>query len=399
MWRKERVGVCCRGKEKTMEMEAAVSFGEALKELRNRKKRSRPRLAQKLHVSPSSIEKWERGDVLPDRARVEDLIRALELTEAERLLLLEAHVGHRILPSLHKMPAVRNPYFTGREDVLALLHDHLSPAGQVVLTQAISGLGGIGKTQVALHYAYRFQEAYTHVLWATADSPASLVTEFVKLARDLELLEKEEKDQDKIVWAVQRWLREYVDWLLILDNVEDLGLVLSFVPAGSLGSVLVTTRRQVTEPVAQAIVLDALSDDNGALLLLKRAKRLVFEGTLDEATASEVVIAGAITQELGGLPLALDQAGAYIAETGCGLSDYFDLFKREQATLLQRRGTVPSDHPQSVVTTFSLAFEQAQQKNAAAIDLLKLCAYLAPDAIPLEIFTNGAAYLGTLLGP
>lgn len=226
-----------------MEMEAAVSFGEVLKELRNRKKRSRPRLAQELHMHPSSIEKWERGDVLPDRARVEDLIRALELTQAERLLLLEAHAGHRILPSLHNMPATRNPYFTGRENVLAQLHNHLSPGGQVALTQAISGLGGIGKTQIALHYAYRFQKAYSHVLWATAESSALLVTEFVKLAHDLELPEKDEEDQSKIVRAVQRWLREYVDWLLILDNVEDLGLIASFIPAGHLGSVLVTTRR------------------------------------------------------------------------------------------------------------------------------------------------------------
>src|SRR5260370_30273935 len=152
MWRKERVGVCCRGKEKTMEMEAAFSFGEVLKELRNRKKRSRPRLAQELHMHPSSIEKWERGDVLPDRARVEDLIRALELTEAERLLLLEAHAGHRILPSLHNVPAARSPYFTGREDVLALLHNQLVSGGQVVLTQAISGLHVIAKTQIPLHY-------------------------------------------------------------------------------------------------------------------------------------------------------------------------------------------------------------------------------------------------------
>src|SRR5712692_10739159 len=269
MWRKERVFIRRREKEKTMEIDAAVSFGEVLKELRTRKRLSRPKLAQHLHVHPSSIEKWERGDVLPDRARVEDLIRALELAGAELLLLLEAHAGHRILPSLHNVPAAQNPYFTGREDVLAQVHNHLAPGGQVALTQAISGLGGIGKTQVALHYAYRFQKAYSHVLWVTADSPASLVTDFVKLARDLELPEKDEEDQSKIVRAMQRWLREYVDWLLIVDNIEDLNLISSIIPAGHLGSVLVTTRRQVTEPLAQAIVLDVLSEEEGAVLVLK----------------------------------------------------------------------------------------------------------------------------------
>ena len=197
-----------------MDRDAAGSFGEVLKALRNRKHLSRREVAERLGKSSSALEKWEQGSVLPDRARVEDLIRALELAEAERLLLLEAHAGHRILPTLHNLPAAQNPYFTSREDILAQLHDRLDPGSQVALTQAISGLGGIGKTQVALHYVYRFQKAYSHVLWVTADSPASLVTEFVRLAHDLELPEKEEKDQGKIVQAVQRWLREYLDWLL-----------------------------------------------------------------------------------------------------------------------------------------------------------------------------------------
>ena len=380
-----------------MEIDAAVSFGEVLKELRVRKRLSRPTLARLLHVHPSSIEKWERGDVLPDRARVEELIRALELTDAQRLLLLEAHAGHRILPSLHNIPAAQNPYFTGRKDILMQLHDHLAPGSQVALTQAISGLGGIGKTQVALHYVYRFQKAYSHVLWVTADSFASLSAEFVRLARDLDLPEKDEKDQGKIVQAVQRWLREYLDWLPVLDNVEDLRLVDSFIPTGHLGSVLLTTRRQVTEPVAQALALDVLSDDEGALLLLKRAKRLVLDASFDKVLTPEIVVAKAITRQVGGLPLALDQAGAYIAETGCSLSNYLELFKQEQKVLLERRGTVPGGHPQSVATTFSLTFEQLRQKNEAVIELLTLWAFLAPEAIPLELITKGAVHIGGVL--
>jgi tetratricopeptide (TPR) repeat protein len=159
-----------------------------------------------------------------------------------------------------------------------------------------------------------------------------------------------------------------------------------------------TTRQQVTEPVAQAIVLDMLSDDEGILFLLKRTKRLTFDAVLTTTSTSEMVIARTITQQLGGLPLALDQAGAYIAENRCSLSHYLNLFKQQQRVLLQRRGTVPSDHRQSVTTTFSLAFEQLQQKNKPASDLLTVCAFLAPDAIPLEIITEGAAHLGMVLG-
>lgn len=380
-------------------MDVRASFGEVLKELRNRKRVSRVRLAQRLKVHPSSIEKWERGDVLPDRARVDEIIRALALSEAESLLLLEAHAGRRLLPSLHNLPAGRNPYFTGREEILAQLHQRLAPGSQVALTQAISGLGGIGKTQIALEYIYRYQKAHSHLLWASADSAATLTREFCRLARELELPEKNENDQSKVVRAVQRWLREYLDWVLILDNIEDLGLVNEFVPAGHLGVVVLTTRRQTTEPVAQRVELDVLSEDEGVLFLLKRSRGLALQDSLACASSDEIACARTITQRLGSLPLALDQAGAYIAEVGCSLTDYLALLTREQQALLQRRGSVPGGHPQSVALTFSLTFEQVRRRNEAAGDLLKLCGLLAPEAIPLELFTRGAAHLGKMLEP
>ncbi|HET8844368.1 MAG TPA: tetratricopeptide repeat protein [Ktedonobacteraceae bacterium] len=378
-------------------MDGRASFSDTLKELRNRKHLSRAKLAQRLKVHPSSIEKWERGDVLPDRARVEDVMRALALGDAERLLLLEAHTGHRLLPTLHNLPAVRNPYFTGRAEILAELHGQIVSGCRVALTQAISGLGGIGKTQLALEYVYRYQKAHTHLFWISADSLETLTREFCSLARDLELPEKDENDPSKVVRAVQRWLREYVDWLLILDNIEDLSLVNKFVPAGCLGAVVLTTRRQVTEPVAQRLELDVLSEDEGVLFLLKRSRNLALQNSLANVDAGKIISARAITLRLGNLPLALDQAGAYIAEVGCSLEDYLSLLTHEQRALLHRRGNVPTDHPQSVAFTFSLAFERVQQHNEAASDLLKLCALLAPDAIPLELFSQGAAYLGEAL--
>jgi tetratricopeptide (TPR) repeat protein len=385
-----------------MAMYNHVAFGEVLKTLRTRKRLSRRIIAERIGKSASALEKWEQGYVLPDRARIDELIYALELTADEELLLLEAHAGHRILPSSHNLPALQNPYFTGRETILAQLHKCLAPGSQVALTQtpqAVSGLGGIGKTQVALYYAYCFQKAYSHILWVAADSQEMLTSEFTRLAQDLDLPEKDEQDQGKIVQAVQRWLREYLNWLLIFDNIEDLGLINKFVPSGHLGAVLLTTRRQVTEPVAQALELDVFSEDEGALFLLKRTKRLALHESLDKANASDVTIAQTITQQLGGLPLGLDQAGAYIVESRCSLSDYLDLFQQRRTVLLQRRGTVATDHPQSVMTTFSLAFEQIQQKNEAAIELLKLCAFLAPDMIPLEVIVEGCARLDHILEP
>ena len=104
-----------------------------------------------------------------------------------------------------------------------------------------------------------------------------------------------------------------------------------------------------------------------------------------------------ISEELGGLPLALDQAGAYIEETSCSLSDYLSLYRTRRAEVLKERGGLTGDHPDSVATTWSLSFQRVEEKNAAAADLLRLCAFLAPDAIPEEIITAGAEHLGPLL--
>ena len=98
-----------------------------------------------------------------------------------------------------------------------------------------------------------------------------------------------------------------------------------------------------------------------------------------------------ISQELGGLPLALDQAGAYIEETQCSLADYLQFYRTQRADLLKARGGLVLDHPEPVATTWSLSFAQVEQRSAAAADLLRVCAFLHPDAIPEEIITEGAA--------
>src|SRR5260370_1350407 len=100
-----------------------------------------------------------------------------------------------------------------------------------------------------------------------------------------------------------------------------------------------------------------------------------------------------ISEELGGLPLALDQAGAYIEETQCSLSDYLKRYCTRRTTMLNRRGNSSHDYPASVATTWSLSFEQVEMRSTAAANLLRLCAFLAPDAIPEEMIIKGAPHL------
>jgi tetratricopeptide (TPR) repeat protein len=293
---------------------------------------------------------------------------------------------------LWNVPYSKNPFFTGREKVLADVERELYASGLAALT----GMGGVGKTQTAAEFAHEHRDEYSAVLWVSAASQDTLASDFAAIASLLNLPEKDEKEQALAVAAVKRWLAANAGWLLIFDNASDLAKVHGFIPRATKGHVLLTTQAQATGDI-QAIEVRDMLPEEGALLLLRRAKITRADAPLSEAGDAARDTAANTSKELGGLPLALDQAGAYIEETGCGLVSYLDLYRTRRADLLKRRGGFGPDHPESVATTVSLSFEKVAEASHAAADLLRFCAFLHPDAIPEEIFTKGAAELGTNL--
>jgi len=294
------------------------------------------------------------------------------------------------------VPIPPNRFFTGREKILADVERELHASGLAALT----GMGGVGKTQIAAHFAHEHRGEYSAVLWASAASQETLVSDFAAFADAslLNLPEKDEKDQALAVAAVKGWLEANGGWLLTVDNASDLAAVRGFMPQSAKGHVLLTTQAQATGDIQAIEVRDMLPED-GALLLLRRAKIVKLDAQLAAVAGADRDTAVHISKELGGLPLALDQAGAYIEETCCGLASYLDLYRQRRAELLKKRGGFRPDHPDSVATTFALSFERVAGANPAAADLLRFCAFLYPDAIPEEIFTKGAAELGPNLGP
>ncbi len=306
-----------------------------------------------------------------------------------------------VLPPIWNIPYPRNPYFTGREDILKKLYDvlRISKTAAITQPQAISGLGGIGKTQSAVEYAYRYHNDYQAVLWIQAETRQLLISDFVVVAGLLNLPEKDVQDQNKAVEAIKRWLKEHREWLLIFDNADDLAMVREFIPLAFGGHILLTTRAEAMGRLAHRIEIEKMEPEEGALFLLRRASIIVESDLLDKASEAERNKAKEVSQEMDGLPLALDQAGAYIEETACGLADYLDLYQKHGATLRKRRGGLVADHPESVATTWSLSFGKIELFNPAAAELLRLCAFLAPDAIPEEIITESAPDLGPVLQP
>jgi tetratricopeptide (TPR) repeat protein len=299
------------------------------------------------------------------------------------------------------VPFGRNPFFTGRGALLEQLHEQLSRNHSAALNQsyALSGLGGIGKTQTAIEYAYRYGDEYSAVFWVRADSRETLVADFVAIARLLGLPGQDAQDQMQIVAATKRWLEQQAGWLLILDNADELSLVTDFLPTKGKGHVLLTTRAQATGKIAQSLSVERMELSEGIQLLLRRAKLLDPQEPLDNVAAIVRTAAQQLVTELDGLPLALDQAGAYIEETGCSLSEYLQLYAQHRLALLQHQSTMSTDYPHTVASTWALSFAQVAQADPAAADLLRLCAFLHPDAIPEAIVTEGATELGPVLAP
>jgi ATP-dependent Clp protease ATP-binding subunit ClpC len=291
---------------------------------------------------------------------------------------------------INNIPYSRNDFFAGRDDVLALLHDTLMADQMMPLTLAITGLGGIGKTQIAVEYAYRYQSSYQIILWVSAASLEQLLSGFIAIANQLDLLEK--SNQNRVVAAVKRWLREHAGWLLIVDDVDDLlDFASEFLPTAYRGHILLTTRARASGILAaQSIQIEQMQSDEGALFLLRRTGTILLDIPLHDVAEDKQIAAKELSEILGGLPLALDQAGAYIKEMGCSISDYLSLYQNQQLQLLREHGVSDTrDYPLSVATTWSLSFERVAKAYPLAIELLRFCAFLSPEPIPEEIIMKG----------
>ena len=298
------------------------------------------------------------------------------------------------------VPHRRNTFFTGRESILALLHEKFHSGKSAALVQAISGLSGSGKTQIALEYAYRHHRDYSVILWLRGEKRELLREDWNAIATQLHLPAKEKGE--RIADSVRAWLKANTRWLLILDNDEDLTLLHTLVPSTVRGHILLTTRTQATGSMAQRLDLCHMARDEATLFLLRRIKKLSQDSLLTEARPTDRKKASEIAALLGDHPLALDQAGAYIEETGCSLADYICRYSTNHAKLLDMRGGLGTDHLTSVKTTFVHLFEKIAQGSSigpAALELLYFCAFLDPTAIPEELISYAAPELGPILQP
>lgn len=222
-----------------------------------------------------------------------------------------------------------------------------------------------------------------------------LLTDVIQLAERLALLTDRKLETEAAINLFKDWLRWNQGWLLIFDNVEYIESVTPYLPevSSSNGHILLTTHATTAGGLAEMIPVEEMSRSEGASLLLHRAGLLMADASLERASEQMRNDAERIVAEMGGLALAIDQAGAYIAETGCSLERYLHLFQQCRARLLAQRGILPAGHPEAIAATWKLVLQKIERTPAA--DLLRFCAFLAPDAIPETLLLQTTTLSGS----
>lgn len=287
-------------------------------------------------------------------------------------------------PRLHNLPPALGDWLKGRDNELRALAASLEGGGQTAIVQkhkALYGLGGIGKTRLAVEYAWRFGSRYTAAFFVQADSPEGLRTGLATLAQ-ADLLNFEERQAEKeTVHAVVRWLKEHPGWLLILDNVDTKEAevaVLAFLQSLTGGHVLITSRlRDWPRNRIQTQPLGTIPLDEAREFLLKRTDGDRRPASDDADRARD------LAEKLDGLPLALEQAGAYIVHTRLSFSEYLEVWEEGRKGVLEWHDEAVMGYPVPVAATWKASFDQLK---LTAATVLRLCAFLAPDPIPAEMF-------------
>ncbi|KAF8453893.1 P-loop containing nucleoside triphosphate hydrolase protein [Kalaharituber pfeilii] len=318
----------------------------------------------------------------------------------------------------------RNPDFVGREYLLEqLAHEIGEGRAAMDITQVVlHGMGGMGKTQIALEYVYHHRKDYSSAFWINAASEQTTKTSFIQIMEQLiehhaslldepdykhigNLLgmagkldsaglfstEKPEEEQH-VIKAVKKWLtaKQNNKWLLVFDNLDDLESfdINDYIPSCDFGTIIITSRRRESMQGRKGLEVYQMQNNEAEKLLLTSAKLDLEKLAPEERKLEEAAAVVAIVQNLGYLPLAIAQAGAYISVQQCLFSHYLREYKTNFNHLLSRKWKVGKDD-RSVFATWELSFNAIKNQNPKAAKLLSLCAFLDNNDICEDFLRRG----------
>lgn len=357
------------------------SFGELLRRFRLDAGMSQTELAETTGVHHGLIGRFERDLQIPNEDQLTAFEQALGLVGSQ----LRGHwkpgtappVGTQAagsIPAVWNAPS-RNPHFTGRAGMLGVLRSRIADVSRaVILPLALHGTGGIGKTQLALEYAYRHKSDYDIVWWIDAEQPELIDVSFAELGTRLGLPRSESVPRDaRDAREALRKARPNNRWLVVFDNAAEPESIAGFMPdPGECGHILITTRMRAWTAVVSAVEVDVFDRAESVERLTSGVRNL------SRADAA------AIAETVGDLPLAVEGATAWLAATGTPPDQYTRLLSEEPTRALA--GQRAPGYPRSVTMVWNMSIDRLRTQSPLASHLLQLTAFLDPDAIATELF-------------
>ncbi|MER5399412.1 FxSxx-COOH system tetratricopeptide repeat protein, partial [Streptomyces sp. NPDC002599] len=291
---------------------------------------------------------------------------------------LQAAVPDDSIERLNNLPAPDSRVFEGRDGALAALRD-LPSAGTGIVTQTVRGMGGVGKSTLVLHHAHALLAAgLGPVWWIDASSTGSITAGLALLAARVNPVHATLPLDEAADWAVA-WLQGRTGWLLVFDNAEEPADLHPYLGQLGTGQTLVTTRRDLAwRDLGTPLRLDTLTPD---------ASLKVLQEIIGRHTDMDAEGLSRLAEELGYLPLALQQAGAYLTQTRTTAADYLSQLRTDPAGVLA--ATPPGDSQQrTIAQLWSVTFNAVHAEDKHAVELLRTLAYCAPDPLPRHVLTT-----------
>jgi len=289
-------------------------------------------------------------------------------------------------PLGHSNVPLREPeHFLGRDNSLAEIEKNLAKThGRVVVT-ALHGLRGVGKSTLAAVYAHKNRRNYRATWWIAAQTESTLRADLAGLGVAMGWIDRDEKEEAAVRTVLERLRDDGAGVLLIFDNANAAEEIRPYLPVSGEAKIIATSNSDDWLGLATPVEIDVWPKETGADFLIERTRR-----------ANERDDALTLSEALGGLPLAHEQAGAYCARLKVSFAEYMTRFEAAPVDFLDKEKDAPADYHNrlTVAKSFAIAIEQASKLDPAAAPLIEYAALLAPEPIPLFFFLEGGKELG-----
>lgn len=280
----------------------------------------------------------------------------------------------------NNLPFIRNSFFSSREEILESIHINFETYAERQIIQVLSGIGGVGKTQIAIEYAYLFLDYYSLIWWIKSETKQGIIDSFIELGRNLDISDNDLNldEEEKISVIIER-LNCIKKYLLIFDNANCFSEIEKYLPKSNTGFILITSRDNNWKIIGNVISVDVFTPQEAIIFLNKRT-------LIDNLSGAE-----GLSKRLGFLPLAMEQAAAYIVNNALSFLDYIELFEKYKLKLFDLESSKPLNYAHTVTITSRLSLKRINNESSA--QLLKIISFLDADSIELEFFTNSEKIL------